>query len=502
MDEPATPYPPRYRWMKRLIVAYALVIGAIVGMWAAWDVWTSHRLEAEIARLRGLGQRVLAEDFASAPVPDDENAAMLYKKAIALTFTKAQDDFMTSVDWDVALTDEQRATLNTFPITFATNLQRARDARARNRSAWGMVYRTPLAGTVLPLLTPTRELALTQRVAAIAYHLDGNDAETMELVLDILHLEKMFSQDGRFLIDQFLANGFGFQAYDVIDQAAPDLSIDAPQPLLRNASTRPTTQPARPASRKQVEAVIAALMDEEQLAKGFANGLAGEQASIIDTTRWVAAGPNSPTPIFGGRGMPLEDVVYLIGRPMYRQSAIRSSARLSQRVAAAGAPNLPAMRALLPQGTPGSYGDTPLKRSRDLLGRVFESGSDRAFVSHCRTLATRRAAAMKLAIRLYQFDHQGELPRTLEQVTAYLPKTPLDPFASDGRPMRYAPRLSIDLTWTPAIYSVGDDGLDGRASTRPTRPIAATVWQSTGDREDLVFPYVLPKPAEPTPASP
>jgi hypothetical protein len=54
------------------------------------------------------------------------------------------------------------------------------------------------------------------------------------------------------------------------------------------------------------------------------------------------------------------------------------------------------------------------------------------------TLAGRRIAAIRLAIRLYQLDHDGSFPTRLEElVPAYLPTLPLDTTTSGQKPFDY-----------------------------------------------------------------
>jgi hypothetical protein len=70
-------------------------------------------------------------------------------------------------------------------------------------------------------------------------------------------------------------------------------------------------------------------------------------------------------------------------------------------------------------------------------------------------------AAVLLALRLYQFDHDGRLPRKLEELSpAYLPAVPIDPFAADGRSLGWLPDAA-----PPRVYSVGQNGTDEMATT-------------------------------------
>lgn len=99
-------------------------------------------------------------------------------------------------------------------------------------------------------------------------------------------------------------------------------------------------------------------------------------------------------------------------------------------------------------------------------------------------LANRRIAAIMLAMRLYEVDHQGNLPESLSQlVPDYLPAIPMDPFDPSGGTIRYL------RDRTPrAIYSVGLNGEDDHGSDRIVIHDFQSInaWQN----EDAVFPLV------------
>jgi hypothetical protein len=70
-------------------------------------------------------------------------------------------------------------------------------------------------------------------------------------------------------------------------------------------------------------------------------------------------------------------------------------------------------------------------------------------------------------VRLYQADHGGEFPLSLEGlVPRYLPQLPVDPFSPDGKPIRYVilPGGLPGGGDRPLVYSVGPDGTDDTAS--------------------------------------
>jgi hypothetical protein len=115
-------------------------------------------------------------------------------------------------------------------------------------------------------------------------------------------------------------------------------------------------------------------------------------------------------------------------------------------------------------------------------------------------LSERRAAALALAIRLYQLDRRGERPTSLaELVPAYLAAVPADPFAAGGQPFRYTQHAVDREGITPAIYSVAedgkDDGGDGMTVRAGANPRNAGV---RGVTKDAVF-RLDPVPAPPPP---
>ena len=111
--------------------------------------------------------------------------------------------------------------------------------------------------------------------------------------------------------------------------------------------------------------------------------------------------------------------------------------------------------------------------------------------------AARRGAAVKLAVRLYQAEHDGAPPPDLAAlVPGYLPEVPADPFADGpfkyrvvrpgelptqaGRPGRSYP------VGQPVAWSVGPNRTDEGGWAEPFAPA------DQGQRDDLVFPVPFP----------
>jgi len=145
--------------------------------------------------------------------------------------------------------------------------------------------------------------------------------------------------------------------------------------------------------------------------------------------------------------------------------------------------NMPAFTARLT--VPKPQEETVLTRVAHPFASYLEF-SPRLMDAQCRLFTQRRICATMLGLRLYTVDHQGTLPKTLDElVPAYLPSVPEDPFSPDRGPIRYKADPH-----RPVIYSVGSNGRDDGASEKPLKRHDAPPW----DREDVVFSYFRDPP--------
>jgi hypothetical protein len=187
-------------------------------------------------------------------------------------------------------------------------------------------------------------------------------------------------------------------------------------------------------------------------------------------------------------------------QPMFELDATHMMRTMASVVSAISAPNFPAAKAQLPDFPGMKLNATLLTTFSRIITMIIMPSLDRAVETQFRDLTERRVAALYLAIRLYELDHDGKLPSRLNDlVPNYLPAVPGDPFAGDGRIFGYrtAP--------VPMIYSVGLNGIDdgGNSSLLPDAPKTAIgstappghpkdTWNSY--RRDVIFPLVKPQP--------
>ncbi len=141
-----------------------------------------------------------------------------------------------------------------------------------------------------------------------------------------------------------------------------------------------------------------------------------------------------------------------------------------------------------PPPAPAGIPDSAADMITDGLDGYFSLDWRRPMISFWTSQANRRAAAALVAIRLYQADHDGANPPSLEAlVPEYLSAVPVDPFSPDGGPLRYLANAE-----GPVVYSVGFDGIDGGGDWRrePSPVYSRDNWGF------MDVPFPLPWPAD------
>ena len=96
------PIPPRYRWLKRILIAVVTLVIALVVAQRWWAHAADRRYQASIDAARARGEPVLPADFLpDGPVPDSRNAALsLANAAGSLALSQAFHDFANNYPSD------------------------------------------------------------------------------------------------------------------------------------------------------------------------------------------------------------------------------------------------------------------------------------------------------------------------------------------------------------------------------------------------------------------
>src|SRR5215207_7112344 len=152
----------------------------------------------------------------------------------------------------------------------------------------------PIVATLLPHLNDARHPANTAGDAALYAHLNGDDAAALETIRDVRHLSRGAGAEA-FLICHLVSVGIEALAQSRLQVIAPGLCI-APEESEGETPTGATTLPAppgplptpkaatvrRPATRAQVRALIAELLDDRDAAASMKKAHAGERASQLE----------------------------------------------------------------------------------------------------------------------------------------------------------------------------------------------------------------------------
>src|SRR5437764_12412041 len=77
-----TPFPPRFRALKRTTITLLVLTLALGSLWLWWSHVASTRLQARIAEIKAHGEPLYPGDFDSPPIPAELNAATYLRRAI------------------------------------------------------------------------------------------------------------------------------------------------------------------------------------------------------------------------------------------------------------------------------------------------------------------------------------------------------------------------------------------------------------------------------------
>jgi hypothetical protein len=470
-DEVDYAYPPRFRWLKRLAIGYLLLAMTIAGVRVWWGAVAQRKLDEGVAAIRATGEPAIAEDLNQEQLPDADNAAYYYNQAIAKLNPNAESPASSNYTYN-GYPPFPRKWYAMAEASAAANkpaFDLVREARKHPRVQWTSQYRSPLFNLLLPHLNGIRNLANHVGDDALLQHLKGNDAEAIEEIKDIWALSQAAEQQS-FLISHLVAVGVRALALNRLEVIAPELTIQG-----RSPTTRPGD---RPASREQIDELLAMILDEEAERAAAAHAYAGERLFQIDS---ILHYPKASKLLW----------------PMFQLDAVSSMHNFDQLIAATSQPTWPtSIQAMSTQ---------PLPIPNNLahaISRVMNPSLSRARQTDFRVVAEARLAATIIAVRLYRLDHNGQFPPTLDAlVPDYLPQVPDDPFTAPLTKIGY---LAPGKARHPLVYSVGDDNMDNTvgATTWPTEPEQGWNPRSADQLRDLTRWAPPPKPKSTQPMNP
>jgi hypothetical protein len=472
------PIPPRYWWLKRIMIAVGVLLILLLALRLWWG-WEAHRrFQAELDKLIAAGEPIFPEDFnPKEPIPDEQNAAILYRRAGALISLNDDDTMFVGDMWaNAPWTGEEFHRVRRIAEAHSESLTLLRDAREFPQTDWGTRFRTPVWNELDNLsFWDQRTLMKLASIRAECAHRDKDDVEAVRVLLDMVaHADAV--DDDPWLISHLVAiAGYGVVT-NRVESVAPALSIES-------GSSRESG--ATPASRNLVQKLVTVLLDERPVQQGLARCTKSERMFVIDNVKvmtdrmmerddlisetvsgfvpWWKRAFNWP---FSPRLFP--DGVYIV----------RTANEL---VDAAGAADWPMAKTCF---TERKEDVTAFEAWLRPMSSSLWGGWERFTYLHFQMLAVRRMAATALAIRLYEVDH-GRRPESLDElVPDYLSAVPLDPLAEGNRPIGYLPNAEHAI-----LYSVGENGIGngGRYEIDDYGNV---------DRRKLDWPFFLDGPPE------
>ena len=476
MTEQLTPQnerPPkprrRRRWLRRLLTL-AIILALPAAAWLGWYSYAAWSLATEVQSLRDAGEPMDLDDFDRPAIPDEQNAAVLYRQAAndirrimdaEKTADDAEGDWRRAYPTPYALREPADALAALEPYRPALVL--LREARLRPEMNWGY----PLAQFMDDesdfwkdgALINIRRCGDVLSLAAGSEHTSGNDAESLERCSDILAAADAINTIP-LMIGELVAASSRNQARMVLEVLAPELQIGE--------------EPGE-ASREQVRELIRRLLDDTPRSEAFAMAAKGERAfvwhhwtsnTIPREEEWSWARTMRSMEIDDDAGELHRWLVLDVYHPamsilMKPEGVLRTRNWVGGLSVVANNASSPDCGSLLakvsqvldrPAWLDALYAETYWEAIPDMF--------ERWVTIHYESEATLRMAAIALALRMYEIDN-GQRPETLAiLVPQYIDALPPDPFDFAGGTFRYLPDAG-----RPRLYSVGADGIDHGGAT-------------------------------------
>jgi len=421
--------------LKLLLLIVVPLLVLVIG-WMALDIATGWKLEAVLADIRARGWPTELTDLYPAPIPDSENAAPLYRMALAKENVSSQEtDMLSSLDGWVALSAEQQAKVRADLTQSAEALELVHQAAQRPACDFHLDYRRGYE-TELPHLAAMRSLVRLKNAAVIVALADGRTEEAFSHWLDMVAMVRHEEGQQVFICE-------------LVRLACLSVACDTLQGVVQSGQL----------DAQHVDSALAAL-DGLESRQSFLAGLKGElvlfrkgleSRHLWDVARASVHGQVGWKEYLSTVGLRLleraSSALYrsALGRPSRRYDQATGLTLLREGILLFEQP-LYTVRERLSQWSERMEEPpwtAPLTRmllpAFGRLGTVFASAE--AWAACART---------GLALERYRLTHDG-YPATLDAlVPDILPQVPLDPF--DGKPLRY-----INDGKRVAVYSVGDN---------------------------------------------
>lgn len=474
----AEPVPPRFWWFKRLWPLVAAWLLLMIGLRIWWGYEAQRRFDQRITAYRAAGQPVILEEFRPPAVPEDENAAPLWRQAAISVIPQVGPHHLDSFT-SSAYAAAYPAALDALIAQNQAALQLAEEAAAKPRADWGVAYASPVLSMRLPSLAGQRSVA---KLLAVAVR-QANRRQDHALAVARVHqlLEAAQDVDGAppTLISHLVRVALEALTINAIQDVVPTLEV--------HADDSPS---AAAADRAAVEHLAHRLLDAEEYSRGMQQALFFERMMQADTVQCLFDGTFTVGALTGRRGPIGAAAMNSVASPIFpllRLDAVYMLDWTTRYAAAAATDVWPQAQRIMPSNP--TFGSRYDRLVRHPLSSFLLPSLSRTVELHLRGLAQRRMAGLALALRLYQLDY-GDFPETLDLlVPEYIPTIPPDPFRADGGPFGYLPHDA-----EPRLYSIGSDGVDDGGAYFPQ------AYDVDADQLDTPFFLTAARPQFRTPA--
>ncbi|HEX4793999.1 MAG TPA: hypothetical protein VH370_09415 [Humisphaera sp.] len=413
MIEPTVPYPPRFRWLKRILLAIAFLIAGLFVIRAIAVHRALREFDDEVAALKSKGQPTDWADFSQPELADDQNAAVLMLKAAqAMTTTIQQQHAAGLIRRNEA--DEQTLAIadawvqiNAAPLALIRNARDVPGIRWLSSDGSGRANNSYAAAR---RLEPLALLLLTAADSA-ARHADALSFAEYECDLSGLAHIAGRAPSGALYLNAFVTWG--------IDMDGPRLA----------------TAPMNPQARDALSRLIQDLLDDQAIAQWTIQSIAEERVMMIQGLRHSVINPEP-----GGHDLYDRAFVFAFRAPLIGKT-VRQLRGFDLAAEAA-------RKSTFPTDIDDNYylQYRPMEEAIEKRWRSFNKvGTPGGWVSQRRRqIAYHRMYVVALAVRMYQADHDGSFPATLDELLPrYLDRIPVDPYDETGKSLQYVTQPNV-----------------------------------------------------------
>lgn len=422
------PLPPRRRWLRRitLILLFLVTVAAGIRVW--WGHFANQRVAAFLVEAKARGEPSSPADLQSPAIPVAKNGAILVAQAAhQFHLSDEQYEFLRENNLWLDVPFRSQPVWHRILADIGPSLRLVRESRSR--PSLHSIHEVDRDVEHDSLRDATLADILS-RMASQEWQVGDFDS-SIDHILDIVQIGRAMRADP--------------QLYDMFWES---LNVDG-------SAIQATMQFAQPGKtqldliakdsdlyRKRIRDFIALLADERELRHAFETTCYSE--GLRDIRR---AGFNS-------NSIESQWMMDELLEPSVRLDAVRSARRHFALARLANEPDLSfdSGLATLPRR---DEKQGPNLRSWLITDERMGPWPEGMLATYCRYLAYRRIGAVVMAIHLYAVDHQGVLPKKLDELMpAYLRAIPDDPSASGYQPFEFAVNAKGRATVYCPIYRI------------------------------------------------